>query len=226
LLTLIQQLEVEHGVNSAPYKAAYIKLQEAFDSLIELAKHENFSLTILFMPSASPKAAKRSQDGWGAINLPRAAEAIKQEPELLQNQTISSETAKTSLSPTSAARPLIQDGPLRGPIPTCFPSLRECQSGTRNCTGHGTCVAKYSDCYGCACTIPEVRTNPDGSKQTTRFGGPACNKKDVVIPFWLFTGFTVVMIGLISYGIGMLYSMGNEELPSVIGAGVSGPKAK
>lgn len=47
------------------------------------------------------------------------------------------------------------------------------------------------------------------------------------MPFWLLAGFSVLMAGLVSWGIGMLLTMGNEELPSVIGAGVSGvPRSK
>ena len=62
--------------------------------------------------------------------------------------------------------------------------------------------------------------------KTTYWGGPACQKKDVSVPFWLFVGSGVLLAFLISSGIGMLYSMGSEELPSVIGAGVSGPSRK
>lgn len=65
-----------------------------------------------------------------------------------------------------------------------------------------------------------------GGKKTTYWGGPACQKKDVSIPFWLFVGTTLTLMFLVGSGIGMLYSMGAEELPSVIGAGVSGPVKK
>ena len=68
----------------------------------------------------------------------------------------------------------------------------------------------------------DVRTNSDGTKKTTQWGGPACQKKNVVAPFWLLAGFTVFLVTLVSWGAGTIWSMGNEELPSVIGAGVSG----
>jgi hypothetical protein len=80
--------------------------------------------------------------------------------------------------------------------------------------------------FGCACTKPEVRTNRDGSKKTTWFGGAACQKKDVAAPFWLLASVTVLLVSIVSMGVGMLFSMGSEELPSVIGAGVSGPRPK
>lgn len=53
------------------------------------------------------------------------------------------------------------------------------------------------------------------------YGGPACQKKDISGPFWLIAGFTIVIIGLVSWAIGMMFSIGEEKLPGVIGAGVS-----
>ena len=48
----------------------------------------------------------------------------------------------------------------------------------------------------------------------------------LVAPFWLLAGVTIFLISVVSMGVGLLYSIGTEELPSVIGAGVSGPRAK
>lgn len=42
------------------------------------------------------------------------------------------------------------------------------------------------------------------------------------VPFWLLAGFTVLLVSIISYAIGLMYSVGGEELPGVIGAGVTG----
>jgi len=101
---------------------------------------------------------------------------------------------------------------------------------SRNCTGHGSCKLKFTDkdaggggakCYQCSCSA-DVRTNKDGTKKTTQWGGPACQKKDVVAPFWLLAGFSVGLMFLVSWAIGTLMTMGSEDLPSVIGAGVSG----
>lgn len=44
--------------------------------------------------------------------------------------------------------------------------------------------------------------------------------------FWLIVLFSVAMVGLISFAIGSVWEMGDAELPSVIGAGVSGPVAR
>ena len=169
---------------------------------------------------------KRSDNSYHLGSLiPREA---PEEP--LSDDAVSVTDVRPSATTHRAASSSVQTGP----IPTCFPSKLECESRTNNCTGHGECLFKFKDkqgnkeyeCYGCLCTKPETRKNPDGSKKTTYFGGGACQKKDVVMPFWLLTGVTVFFLFIVSWGIGLLYSMGNEDLPSVIGAGVSGPKAK
>lgn len=42
----------------------------------------------------------------------------------------------------------------------------------------------------------------------------------------MFAGFGLVFTAIVVGGIGLLYGMGNQELPSVIGAGVVGPRAQ
>ena len=59
-----------------------------------------------------------------------------------------------------------------------------------------------------------------------QWGGPACQKKDVSTPFWLLAGITIFLVSVVSWGIGLLVSIGQEELPGVIGAGVAGPRAQ
>ncbi|KAK2759059.1 hypothetical protein FQN54_003158 [Arachnomyces sp. PD_36] len=119
-------------------------------------------------------------------------------------------------------------------LPICHTSESSCQSATNNCSGHGTCYRKYGsqdngdddsgDCYACRCERTIVRKNDDGTVKTVQWGGSACQKKDVSIPFWLLAGFTVLLVAVVSWAIGLMYSVGGEELPSVIGAGVSGAK--
>jgi len=119
---------------------------------------------------------------------------------------------------------------------TCYPSNDTCQNATNNCSGHGQCKMKYKSknqgesCYTCGC-IPSINItlSKDGKDEIARrtyWGGAACQKEDVSSPFWLLLGITVVLIGIVSAGIGMLFSIGEEKLPSVIGAGVSGPRAR
>ncbi|PGH13135.1 hypothetical protein AJ79_03842 [Helicocarpus griseus UAMH5409] len=116
-------------------------------------------------------------------------------------------------------------------MPVCYPDNQTCSEATNNCSGYGSCYRKYGskdgsrrDCYACKCSRTVVRTNKDGTVKTTQWGGPACQKKDVSIPFFIIGGFTVLMVLAIAGGIKLLFSVGMEELPSVIGAGVTAPR--
>ena len=62
--------------------------------------------------------------------------------------------------------------------------------------------------------------------KTVHWGGPACQKKDVSMPFFLLAGLTIGLIAVVAWGIGLLISIGQEDLPSVIGAGVAGPRTQ
>ena len=44
--------------------------------------------------------------------------------------------------------------------------------------------------------------------------------------FFLLAGLTIALVGAATWGVGLLMSVGDEELPSVIGAGVAGPRAQ
>lgn len=175
---------------------------------------------------STPKV-QSSTSFYGSWTMPRPITKRQYKEEPLEPPT--SSTTSSSPSRSSSAN-YDQSKPLRGILPQCYSSMSLCQSNTRNCTGHGKCTLKYTDkdasdagrpCFSCQCTA-HVRTNADGTKKTTRYGGPACQKKDIVAPFWLLAGFSVVMVSLVTWGIGTIWTMGDEQLPSVIGAGVSG----
>ncbi|OJD35117.1 uncharacterized protein BKCO1_1900016 [Diplodia corticola] len=193
-----------------------------------------WALTVAMMPPSSSNFLKRSPSTWGQYDVPkRSATADRKRPEAILSEAQESDfyerVNKTTVPKKAPTSP--NNATVRGILPACFPSKDSCESSTKACSGRGQCIKKYMDtdnnkaCYTCRCEA-QVRTNKDGSKKTTYYGGPACQKKDVVMPFWLFTGFAVAMAFMLSYGIGLLYTMGNEELPSVIGAGVSGPSAR
>ncbi|MGC8159934.1 DUF3844 domain-containing protein, partial [Salmonella enterica] len=59
---------------------------------------------------------------------------------------------------------------------------------------------------------------------TTTWAGPACSKMDVSSPFWLFVSASVVVVFAVYMAVGMLFAVGDEKLPGVIGAGVSKSK--
>jgi len=175
----------------------------------EAAKHSDFaSLTVVVLP---PEQHCDGSGTWGVSPRPRTKRREKRQ------------------APLSAGEPFAPAASL----PYRYATLAGCQRATGNCTGHGHCRVVYSeagsndrrnDYYGCVCDIPDVDRNKDGSvRKTTRFGGAACQKVDVSVPFWILLSTTVFLILVVTMGVGMLYSMGGEELPSVIGAGVTGP---
>ncbi|KAB8611426.1 hypothetical protein FH972_025931 [Carpinus fangiana] len=120
----------------------------------------------------------------------------------------------------------------RGILPQCYTSESSCRKTTNDCSGHGSCKSKYRyvegpktvECFACRC---DASSQGEGSaKSITYWSGPACQKRDVSTPFWLLSGITIGLVLVISWGIGLLYAMGQEELPSVIGAGVALPRPK
>ncbi|KAF2281193.1 uncharacterized protein EI97DRAFT_389636 [Westerdykella ornata] len=207
---------------------------------VSAAKEKGWPVTIVVMP---PSGNVRSAHPYGVYRMPSSIKARRERPEAV----LSPSTSQPSSGPQSAdlsdleTFPRIQKAkehpPVLGILPQYFPSLEACQRTTHNCSGHGECGLLHKgdkdsgkrDRYGCTCKPTIVEVGHDGmesKRKVTYWGGPACQKKDVSQPFWLFVGTGLVLAFLISAGIGLLYSMGNEELPSVIGAGVSGPTRK
>ncbi|KAJ5173979.1 uncharacterized protein N7500_001910 [Penicillium coprophilum] len=117
--------------------------------------------------------------------------------------------------------------------PVCHASNSSCVESTNDCSGHGSCYRKYGsgvegsvgNCYACRCKETVVQ-NSDGTTKKIRWGGAACQKRDISSPFFLVGGISLLAIVLAGSAIGMLFSMGSQELPSVISAGVGGPKSQ
>ncbi|KAL5334936.1 hypothetical protein BJX70DRAFT_376609 [Aspergillus crustosus] len=111
--------------------------------------------------------------------------------------------------------------------PVCHASNSTCNQATNTCSGHGVCYKKSGsereaasgDCYSCRCHETYVK-NEDGTQRRVQWGGSACQKKDISSPFFLIAGVTVTIIVVVTAAIGMLFSVGNTELPGVISAGV------
>ncbi|KAF2403718.1 hypothetical protein EJ06DRAFT_289864 [Trichodelitschia bisporula] len=213
------------------HRSQVTALNDAIVKLHALSLTGDLTLSVVFMPPEWLFSERAADASSAHAHIKRGHAPSPLEAPLTSPETTpQAPKVKAAQAPQ---KPQTSKTSLAGAVPTCFASLSACKSGTNNCTGHGECLLKYKgsgsasgDCYGCLCTIPEVRKNKDGSKKTTRFGGAACQKKDIVMPFWLLAGTSIFIVSIVSWGIGLLYSMGNEDLPSVIGAGVSGPRSK
>lgn len=152
-------------------------------------------------------------------------------------QSAGQEEQEEPPSPSAAQdEPRPSASPPVGILPVCYTSQSDCDATTHACSGHGACVQKYSypeggssninnTCFACRCDV-DTNENRQGQRVTTQWAGPACQKQDVSSAFWLLGGFSVVLVSVIAWAVGLLISMGNEELPSVIGAGVAGPRAR
>ncbi|KAK4231640.1 hypothetical protein QBC38DRAFT_465212 [Podospora fimiseda] len=117
-------------------------------------------------------------------------------------------------------------------IQACYQTLAACTNATDSCSGHGKCVNKYgkddeegiSSCFSCRCMSTVVSRGDEvkgKGKKTIHWGGNTCQKEDISIQFWLLAGFTIVIVGAVTFAISLLFNVGQEELPGVIGAGVS-----
>jgi hypothetical protein len=146
-----------------------------------------------------------------------------EEPIELEDVTsASSEVHSSKKNGSTSLRP--------GAFASCYKSKDACEKGTNNCSGHGSCYAKIksdspsASCYTCRCET-EVLDGKSGRK-VFHYGGRACQKQDVSSQFWLLLVVSIFLIGIVSAGIGMLFGIGEEKLPGVIGAGVSGARAR
>ncbi|KAI1613771.1 hypothetical protein EDD36DRAFT_434490 [Exophiala viscosa] len=186
-------------------------------SLIRILKHfsatENVESTLLFLPSKLSAPSKSHHN--------RARAAQETEEERLDLPSSTAALVFDTLASSNAS----DNFTLPSVIPQCFSSQSSCENTTNFCSGRGNCYRAHTNCFKCRCGTTIAHVNQDGTKKTTQWGGAACERKDISIPFILFASFGIAMTALISGAIGMLYSMGSQELPSVIGAGVAGPKA-
>lgn len=137
-----------------------------------------------------------------------------------ETEEVMTELDETAPTPeaTSAAQPAspfathIKDSA----IPACFSSQSACQTATGNCSGHGSCDNKYpgvKDCFYCNCSKYTA-------EDSHHWAGATCSRQDVSAPFWLFAGVTLVLLGILSFAVTLLFNVGEEKLPGVIGAGV------
>ncbi|KAK4565356.1 hypothetical protein LTR86_003973 [Recurvomyces mirabilis] len=230
--TMAQFREVREGEPHFSVSNSADKMQDWISDLFAARTHD---IVIYFAPSESKDRSAGTMQQWGTYEMPDTQSPLQKRSSPQQEAPLEEETHTSYLPVQSSTAPissLAQSSPLPGILPACFATQSACESATRNCTGHGQCRKSYTDksaadtskarnCYSCSCSASVLKEN--GKTKTTYWGGPACQKKDVSVEFWMIALFTVFMIFLIGFAIGQVWEMGSEELPSVIGAGVSGP---
>ena len=185
-----------------------------------MAKEPGQQVTVVCLPPRK-KVGKRNLD---------ASEGFRNAPgmNLRKEQPLSEPASPAASQPAKLAKSTNSTIP-KTTIPSCYISKDVCLTSTANCAGHGDCKRKYgekasddedgAECWACQCE--PTRINSGQLVKTIYWGGPACQKKDISVPFFLFAGFTVAAVTAIACAIGLLYSVGEEDLPSVLGAGVA-----
>ncbi|KAJ3503683.1 hypothetical protein NLJ89_g8323 [Agrocybe chaxingu] len=104
-----------------------------------------------------------------------------------------------------------------GAISTCFKTEDDCNNGTTSCSGRGQCVGATKagrTCFVCTCT--PTKTGEGTKVKTEYWAGESCERKDVSGPFVLLTGTVIVILLLIAGSISLLYTVGDQPLPSTL----------
>ncbi|CZR55015.1 uncharacterized protein PAC_04901 [Phialocephala subalpina] len=214
------------------------ELMATQERLTRFAKKEEMNVVVVLMPEAS-RLSKNKANPYGSYDK------ISQSPIIKRSKPTEEPITETGFSAPLHYSKQVQMSnvsgnstfkPITGIPPLCHASKDSCISATNNCSGHGECYKKSGGssegkggCYTCFCkpTLVEI-PYPGGEKNGTTlqyWGGSACHKKDISDSFWLISIFVVVLVGVTTWAIAMIFSIGEEKLPGVIGAGVSG-KAK
>ncbi|CAA7261826.1 unnamed protein product [Cyclocybe aegerita] len=104
-----------------------------------------------------------------------------------------------------------------GAISTCFKTEDDCNNGTTSCSGRGQCVGATKAGRTCfVCTCAPTKTGEGTKVKTEYWAGESCERKDVSGPFVLLTGTVIVILLLIAGSISLLYSVGDQPLPSTL----------
>jgi hypothetical protein len=230
--TLLSRFGSAPELSSTPNSVFHLTTSlSAFKTELARLVEQDYCITSLTTPLDTSASSKFQ---WGTYTIPQSkAKRAAPAPEkpLADFRTAVQSESTTDFVQFASNSSNSSSTPLRGILPACFTSQAACESTTRNCTGHGSCSKAYRDpdsgsngldCYSCKCQS----TKSKNGKKTTVWAGPACQKKDVSVEFWLIALFTIAMMGLVGFAVGSVWEMGSEELPSVIGAGVSGPTAR
>ncbi|KAL2133268.1 hypothetical protein VTI74DRAFT_2611 [Chaetomium olivicolor] len=225
-------------------------LDSLFDNLARVEKfvsNGDLELLLVALPESS-RTSKFNHWSVAAAGAGTSGSDLRRRRDtetVLSDQQESVESnADTNVHQTDAKQPPTKNSPTksaprRKAIPQCFASFNACMTQTNNCSGHGECANKYgsgnftspstsaASCFTCVCKASVVE-RAEGARtkgrKTVHWGGNMCQKEDVSVQFWLIVGFTVTIVGAVTFAIGLLFGVGQEQLPGVIGAGVSRSK--
>ncbi|KAL8803395.1 MAG: hypothetical protein Q9182_003193 [Xanthomendoza sp. 2 TL-2023] len=202
---------------------------------ILLASGVSQESTIILMPPSNNKAKRTPTSPYGNYAMPNRRQAREGQTEAPLTAPLAPET--TLPSHRVSTPQVFKASPLANPgiLPACHPNLDKLIAATNNCSDHGTPYLKRpkssdpkadEDCYACRCGKTVLSRGEGKGVKTVDWAGPACSKKDISMPFWLLAGISIALLATVSWGVGLLFSIGQEDLPSVIGAGVAGPRAQ
>lgn len=184
--------------------------------------------TIVLVPETSRNSPVNSWSSHPAELRRRQSETLLSTNE---SPIITPSEPTTAASSPSQAFPGLVD---RGSLAECYASYNSCVAATANCSGHGLCydlAFKVDDegnmvepkasgsaaiCFACQC-----KGTRGESGSVTRWAGDMCDKIDYSVPFALFVGFAIFMLAIVVAAVRLVYSIGEEELPGVLSAGVS-----
>ncbi|KAI9680065.1 MAG: killer toxin resistant protein [Caeruleum heppii] len=221
------------GINSEAYRKAVRAASHAVLSLSDAGHRRREHTIILFPPST--RKAKRCIDSYGSSHLlDRSAVARGPAEKLLEDEPASDGYSLQNGNASSNS----SRTPIKTTIPVCYSSFNSCMTATNHCSGHGRCFNKYSveddskdpekakHCFACRCMRTVLHEAGDGKGgKTIQWGGAACQKKDISSSFFLIAGGSIFFMAAVAWAIGLLFSIGEEQLPGVLGAGVSGARA-
>lgn len=178
-------------------------------TLLHLSATENIESTLIVLPKAGKLKKPTKSELKKRLETPLDLPTMESQPSIFK----SNHSSKSNFT-------------LPKTIPQYFQSKDSCDNTTNSCMGHGSCVKAHSNLFHCKCNSTVVRKNEDGTTKSVQWGGNACQKKDVSTEFILFALFGIFFTTVVVGSIGLLYTMGAQDLPSVIGAGVVGPRAQ
>ncbi|KAL8753110.1 MAG: hypothetical protein Q9199_005281 [Rusavskia elegans] len=235
--TAILRLSLSEFANDKALPQAKRDLSQALSGLLRPAtRAKDQEFIIIIMPPSNAKAKRISTSTYGSYAMPHRQPLQGREGQT-EAPLAAPSAPQTSLASDHVSTPqTLKASPALKPgiLPVCQPNLDKLIEVTNNCSGHGTPYLKGKDlndkvksvCYACQCSKTVLSRGEGKGVKTINWAGPACSKKDVSAPFWLLAGISIAMVATVTWGIGLMFSIGQEDLPSVIGAGVTGPRAQ